>query len=575
MGSRGRGVVKKAFITVVYSALLATAANAADVPSMPPAEVPIAKPQPPVIPPWEFEGGLRYWYSSAKYQWDLQGLAGGTDSRLTYNGLTAHSAEAFWRINHASGLFAKGYIGGGSVVEGHLNDEDFPPAVTPYSNAIAVQRNGSLKYLSADLGYTFWQDPNYQLGVFIGYHYWNERLNTFGCTQLAGNAAICGDTPPVFGPVAANVNVLDNDATWNSLRLGMNGETMLMPGLKLSGEVNYVRGYVNANDLHNLRPDIRPLAIDGNGGGIQTEVILSSNLTSALSVGLGARWWHIRTVGNARFEQTSAGGQPQPVKMTEDRYGIFVQAAYKLGEPLVPATIGAANPQPSLAADRWAGPYAGLSTGYGSSQSETTFTPKSANATFAILTADAPSSLHVENAGFLGGGQLGYNWQAGSLVFGLEADIAYANIGSTTATTSIFGTTTTTDQKIGWLGTARVRIGKAATEALLVYATGGVAFGNTSLSVDQREPGINCPFNFVCSSGSVSGISVGWTAGAGVEYAISNHLTLKGEYLYADLGSRTVTMTDTGFFAGSAPFIYAVKADFNLNILRMGLNYRF
>lgn len=561
--------MKKSFITIAYLVLLATAAKSADVPTLNPPDVPVAKPSPPAVSPWEFEAGPRYWYSSAKYQWDLQGVGGGTESRLTYNGLSAHSAEAFWRVNHASGLFAKGYVGGGSVVGGHLNDEDFPPGVVPYSNAIADQRNGSLKYLSADLGYTFWKDPNFQIGAFVGYHYWNEKLNTFGCTQIASNANICGDIPPVFGPVAANVNVLDNDVSWNSLRVGMNGETMLMPGLKLSGEVNYVHSYVSANDLHNLRPDIRPLPMDGAGGGIQTEAILSSNLNNALSVGIGARWWHIRTVGNARFEQTSGGGQPQPVKVTQDRYGVFVQAAYKFGEPSAPATTSAST------ADRWAGMYMGVNTGYGFSPSDTGFTPNSPSATVAILTADAPTSLHVENAGFLGGGQLGYNWQTGPFVFGLEADLDYANIGGTTATTSVLDTTTTTDQKISWLGTARVRIGKAIADELLVYATGGVAFGQTKLSVDQREPGINCPLNFMCSSGSTSGMSVGWTAGAGLEYAVARHLSLKGEYMYVDLGSRTVSMTDTGFFAGSAPFLYTAKADFSANIVRMGLNYRF
>ena len=85
-----------------------------------------------------------------------------------------------------------------------------------------------------------------------------------------------------------------------------------------------------------------------------------------------------------------------------------------------------------------------------------------------------------------------------------------------------------------WLGTTRARVGFVATpdNRLMIYATGGVAYGggNSQFSVFDATTG-----SFF--SGNPSSTRVGWTIGGGVEYAITNNITIKGEYLYADLGS--------------------------------------
>lgn len=554
--------------TVAVGALIGLRAHAADLP----AKAPIVKAA-PEISSWVFEFGSRYWFSSGKSKTDLFAPGGAPqDSRLTYDNLTAHAAEAFWRVDHISGLFLKGFAGGGSINGGHLNDEDFPPAIKLYSNALSDQQHGSLGYATVDLGYNFWTSRTWRLGGFVGYNYWNERLNTFGCTQIAGNAGVCGNVPPVLAPVPASTNVLDNDATWNSLRVGLNGEFVLAPGWKVTADAAYIHGWLDSTDLHNLRPDIRGLPEDATGDGAQIDAILSYQVTDAFSVGVGGRWWHIQGDGTSHFEQTAGGGLPAPIKIEQDRFGLLAQASYKFGES-APAGDFYKAPAAAAPAFHWAGLYAGVNTGYGINSDDTSISPESGNATIAIRNGDSPTAEHIQSAGFLAGGQIGYNWQTGGIVWGVESDLDWARIGGSTATTSTFDFfTTTVDKNLSWLGTTRARVGTLPADNLLLYVTGGVAYGGTELAFDQRQAGLTCTFSIVCSTGSASKTNVGWTVGAGAEYAAMNRLTFKAEYLFADLGNTSLTATGTtGAFA---PFTYGVSSKFADNIIRLGLNYK-
>lgn len=144
------------------------------------------------------------------------------------------------------------------------------------------------------------------------------------------------------------------------------------------------------------------------------------------------------------------------------------------------------------------------------------------------------------------GGTLGYNFQAGSFVWGLETDLAWSNLkGSTT----VGGATFNTESR--WFGTARGRIGYAA-DRFLPYITGGLAYGDIRASID--------PFGL-----SANKTKVGWTVGAGLEYAFLANWTVKAEYLYVDLGRF-----DTGF---AAPV--ALNVGLQQHMARVGLNYRF
>jgi hypothetical protein len=116
----------------------------------------------PSVPGITWEVGKRTWYSTGRLEKDLFDTTGSVlVSQLTYEHLTGISAEVYFRADHRSGVFAKGYLGGGSVSGGKMNDEDFPPVTVPYSNTRQEHKDGSLDYGSFDLGYMFWQQRGF------------------------------------------------------------------------------------------------------------------------------------------------------------------------------------------------------------------------------------------------------------------------------------------------------------------------------------------------------------------------------------------------------------------------------
>ncbi len=145
-------------------------------------------------------------------------------------------------------------------------------------------------------------------------------------------------------------------------------------------------------------------------------------------------------------------------------------------------------------------------------------------------------------SGGLVGGTLGYNWQAGQAVFGLETDLDWANIKGSAAC----GVATTCQTSDSYLGTFRGRLGYA-WDRVLPYITGGLAYGDIKTNI--------------ASFGSASSTKAGWTLGGGLEFAVAGPWTAKVEYLYADLGRG-------GTILGS-------DAKFNANLVRAGVNYRF
>ena len=138
------------------------------------------------------------------------------------------------------------------------------------------------------------------------------------------------------------------------------------------------------------------------------------------------------------------------------------------------------------------------------------------------------------NIAFVGGAQAGYLWQSGPVVFGLETDFDYR---------SGFGSG-------GFLGTARGRLGYALNNGWLPYVTGGFAYGNT--------------FNnnsYLFNSGN--SMRIGYAVGAGLEYAMSRNWSVRGEYLFTDLGKSNLST-----FGFASPRSQS-------HLVRLGVNYRF
>jgi len=207
------------------------------------------------------------------------------------------------------------------------------------------------------------------------------------------------------------------------------------------------------------------------------------------------------------------------------------------------ADLGARPMAPAYAVPAWSwtGFYLGINGGYGWGTGSTSV-------------GGLSDSFDI-NGGFVGG-QLGYNWQTGNVVFGVEVDSAWADFGRTD-TIAVPGGTLTGETNINYFGTARGRLGYAPGNTLF-YATGGAAWANNDISFTAVVP----PFALGISN---SNTHVGWTVGAGIEWAFLPSWSAKVEYLYADFGKET-------YFSGvGGGFDFHPK----VSTIKVGVNYLF
>ena len=210
----------------------------------------------------------------------------------------------------------------------------------------------------------------------------------------------------------------------------------------------------------------------------------------------------------------------------------------------------------------WTGFYVGLNAGGSWGRQD--------HAVVSATTGVAVLSNSDRIDGFVGGGQIGYNWQVNQWVFGLEADFqgsAQKGDGSffvapIVGAAAVPGLSATYSDKLEWFGTARARVGWAF-DRWMPYVTGGWAFGHGKLegtAVSVATVAFNAGKDYS-----------GWTVGGGVEWAFLNNWSAKVEYLYIDFGN-----VGPMAFAGTAP-ITLVTGSSRLtdNIVRVGFNYHF
>jgi outer membrane immunogenic protein len=227
----------------------------------------------------------------------------------------------------------------------------------------------------------------------------------------------------------------------------------------------------------------------------------------------------------------------------------------------------------------WTGCYAGGNVGYGASLDEAiAFTGTFQDGFFA--NNQYPRAIPINPKGVVGGGQAGCNAQLTQWVFGIETDFQGSDISVTNAMSPVPNAgaqfTTTATQSRDWFGTLRGRAGILALPQALLYATGGLAYGETGLSFSTQPvsaPGIACSAAITCATASASGISIGFAVGAGMEWMVAPHWTVKAEYLYLDLGKRTITGPTVP--ATAPPGVFAAGVDFREHIARVGVNYLF
>lgn len=278
------------------------------------------------------EIGTRFWYGMGETGKDLYGTDGTTlYSRLTYKDLIGASGEVYGQINERN-YFVKGIAGLGTLLRGTLQDEDFPPGISPYSStdsALHAGGIGDLAYIIVDGGAYIAETPNARLGVFAGYGYLHQAVNAFGCTQTATNTSVCA------GGIPDSTKVITQSNHWNALRLGVNGEMEFGKGWRLKGEaaaLPFVK--FDGTDYHWLRigTDFTGgIPEDGTGWGYQLEVTLDYTLANRVTLGVGGRYWHMQSSGNTHFEDhiVGGGGAPQRVDWKTDYYGLTAHVGWQ------------------------------------------------------------------------------------------------------------------------------------------------------------------------------------------------------------------------------------------------------
>jgi outer membrane immunogenic protein len=214
----------------------------------------------------------------------------------------------------------------------------------------------------------------------------------------------------------------------------------------------------------------------------------------------------------------------------------------------MPVPQAAPVPPPTyypVAYGNWSGIYLGVNGGYAFGQSNWT------NA--------GASTGNFSTNGFLVGGTLGANYQTGPYLVGFEGDIDWSSLRGNSSVAACVGlgapAGTTCQTNSDWLGTARARVGYAF-DRLLIFGTGGAAFGNMRAVLNPPGTSFSIP------------PQLGWTVGAGVEYAFTEAISAKVDYLFVNLGTAACP-TAIGCGIPSASF------SLSENLVRAGVNYRF
>ena len=236
---------------------------------------------------------------------------------------------------------------------------------------------------------------------------------------------------------------------------------------------------------------------------------------------------------------------------------------------LVAATFSVQADEPN----RWSGPYLGVHAGYGWSAFDGSMIYTDATDGDGF-DADAKT---IDAEGGIAGGQVGFNFQNGSIVWGIEADASWSDI-SGDATFLPYPVNYPAngspawafETSIDWLATVRGRLGIAA-DRTLIYGTGGIAWAGAETSLDVVGPGYD-------AWGRKSETLTGWTVGGGLEHALSRQWTIRAEYLYYrfdDVGGILPGMQMTSCNPACPHETDGFGGDIDLHTVRVGVNYQF
>jgi outer membrane immunogenic protein len=209
----------------------------------------------------------------------------------------------------------------------------------------------------------------------------------------------------------------------------------------------------------------------------------------------------------------------------------------------------------------WTGFYIGINggAGWGTSTSSIDLSSLGGGLIFGTLTESSIPVGAGEINGFLGGGQIGYNWQSGNIVFGLEGDGDWADIQGSSPCIIEFSCSA----KVNWTADATARLGVLPVSNMLIYVKGGAAWAGLDYNLS----------GFGLLSAGLSTTKTGGLLGIGTEYLFAPHWTAKIEYNYTDFGSHsdTVLLTESGVGSVAVP----MSTTLQMHTVKAGINYHF
>jgi outer membrane immunogenic protein len=231
----------------------------------------------------------------------------------------------------------------------------------------------------------------------------------------------------------------------------------------------------------------------------------------------------------------------------------------------------------------WCGAYVGINAGWvgaaGDTITNTGTDTGTAGLGSALAAGALPASIGLGYNGFMGGGQVGYNWQIEQWVFGAEADLD--GVAARASATSSFPgnaafvpNTSTYTRQFDWFSSLRARVGITVWPTLLIYATGGLAFGHTRIGSSVNCPAAlpPCASEATMTNATTAG-ALGTAFGAGAEWMFAPRWSVKAEYLFADFGEHSDMLTYMYPVANTSTM--ASTARDSVNMVRAGINWHF
>jgi opacity protein-like surface antigen len=327
-------------------------------------------------------------------------------------------------------------------------------------------------------------------------------------------------------------------------------------------------------------PSANPL----NWGGKMIQVFGGADIDGKL---IGAPGWSIGIEAGVPVYQNLNG--PQLSRIWQAGMALRWRVGEEEKEEKVSKTGIFKGPAPEPAKPRmpWDGVYAGVTTGYtfaANTSTNFTYAGSLGSSGFASLYAHGslPAEVDLDSQGVIAGAQVGYNRQLWErYVVGFEADLSGMGVGNSSKG-SWQGTVPAylqAGRNQHFFGTVRGRVGYLATPEVLVYGTGGLAFGENDLNATYFAPTLKPALYLGGSQYGQVDMFTGWTAGAGVEWLLNPAWSLKAEYLYYDLGTVNVANIGPLWYTttGARPTWSnaGYRADFSGNVFRVGVNYHF